>query len=61
MILKHENNFSSNKLLLGVQGGPDTMDEYAELSEGRGTLAETFEPAEGWTLERMTLEEMMAE
>ena len=44
-----------------VQGGPDTMDEYAELSEGRGTLAETFEPAEGWTLERMTLDEMMAE
>ncbi len=44
-----------------VQSGPDTMDEYAELSEGRGSLAETFEPAEGWSLERMTFDEIMAE
>ena len=43
-----------------VQFDEETQDVYTSMYENRKELKDTFAPAEGWTLERMSYEQVMA-
>ena len=44
-----------------VQFDPETQEVYTKMYEDRAYLADTFAPADGWTLERMSYAEVMSD